>query len=569
MSQAPGATTRRYLSRKFLATDWTAISEQFDRLERIAASPDVDLSAWLLTWSELEAAIDEERTRRHIAYTCQTDDAAREKAFMEFEEQISPKCKPRWQALKKTLLNHPKRSALDPARWGLLLRSIENEFELFREENIPLDLEDTRLGQQYQKLMGAMTVTYDGKERTLQQMAGYQEQRDRAVRKEAWELVANRRLKDREALDGIYDQMVALRNRYAKNAGFQNFRDFIFRARERWDYTPDDCARFHDAVEKHVVPHVRALHAERKAQLKLDVLRPWDLAVDPLDAPPLKPFEGSERLIEGCREMFRRVHPDFQAMIDTLRQAGNLDLESRKGKAPGGYQTTLEELRTPFIFMNAAGLNQDVFTFLHEGGHAFHSLLAREEPILRYRYAPIEFCEVASMGMELLAMDGLDVFYPEADARRARRKELEGILAIFPWVATVDAFQHWIYTHPDHTRAERTQAWLALRERFGGLEDWTGYEAIRDSGWHRQMHIFNSPFYYIEYGIAQLGALQVWGNKKRNGKAAVESYRSALRLGGTRRLPDLFAAAGASFDLGEKTIRPAIEGVLQELAACR
>jgi oligoendopeptidase F len=260
------------------------------------------------------------------------------------------------------------------------------------------------------------------------------------------------------------------------------------------------------------------------------------------------------------------VDPAFAQMIEVLRESKHLDLESRRGKAPGGYQATFEELRRPFIFMNAAGLNHDVFTFLHEGGHAFHALSAKEEPILRYRSAPIEFCEVASMGMELLAIEHLDVFYKPEDVKRAKRKELEGVLAIFPWVATVDAFQHWVYTHPGHTRAERTQAWRELRKRFGGLDDWTGLEDLHDAMWHRQPHIFCSPFYYIEYGIAQLGAIQVWANKKRDAKRAVEQYRAALKLGGTRPLPELFSAAGARFDLSEKTIKPAIDGVLEELA---
>jgi len=565
MSPTAGATTRRFLNRKFAPTDWPSIQAQFDTLERIAQSADIDLATWLVQCSELEASIAEEGTKRYIDMTCHTDDAAREKAFLEFEEQISPKCKPRWEKLARTLLSHPKRAGLDPARWGLLLRSVENELALYRVENIPLEVEDTKLSQQYQKISGEMMVTWDGKERTLQQMAVYQEDRDRTVRQKSWETVARRRLQDRERLDDLYDRMIALRGERAKNAGFPSFRDYVFRARERWDYTPEHCFRFHEAVEKLVVPQMRRIQAERKKALGVDVLRPWDLAVDTHDGPPLRPFEKSEQLYDGCREMFRRVDPAFARMIDTLREAGNLDLESRRGKAPGGYQATLEEIRRPFIFMNAAGLNHDVFTFLHEGGHAFHALLAKDEPIMRYRSAPIEFCEVASMGMELLAIDNLDVFYKPEDVRRAKRKMLEGIIAIFPWIATVDAFQHWTCTHPKHTRQERTEQWRALRKRFGGVEDYGGYEDMQDAMWHRQPHIFCSPFYYIEYGIAQLGALQVWANHRRNGAKAVEQYRAALKLGGTKPLPELFAAAGAQFDLGEKTVGPMTDLVLKEL----
>lgn len=561
-----GSTTRRYLAQKFSPSNWASIAAQFDNLDRIAAKPDVDLGAWLVQCSELEAAIAEEGTKRYTAMTCHTDDPALEKSFLEFEEHISPRCKPRWQKLAHLLLDHPRRKELDPARWGLLLRSVENEVALFREENIPLEVEDTKLSQQYQKISGEMMVTFDGKERTLQQMAVYNEERDRTRRQAAWETVVNRRLRDREKLDDLFDQMIRIRHQRATNAGFANYRDFIFRARERWDYTPDDCFRFHEAVERSVVPQMRRIQEERKKALGVDVLRPWDLAVDTHDGPPLRPFDGSEKLYEGCREMFRRVDPMFSDMIATLRESGNLDLESRKGKAPGGYQATFEELRKPFIFMNAAGLNHDVFTFLHEGGHAFHALLAKDEPILRYRSAPIEFCEVASMGMELLAIDNLDVFYKPDDVKRAKRKELEGIITIFPWVATVDAFQHWIYLNPTHTRAERTEKWRELRKRFGGIDSYEGYGDVLDTMWHRQPHIFCSPFYYIEYGIAQLGALQVWANRKRNRQDAIRNYSAALKLGGTKPLPELFQAAGARFDLSEKTIKPAIEDVLEELA---
>lgn len=566
MSPTPGATTRRYLSKKFAPTDWAAISAQFDNLERIAGLPDVDLPAWLVQCSELQASIAEEGTRRHIDYTCATDDKEKEKAFLEYAEGIFPKCAPRWQALARLLLGHPKRAALPADRWGLLLRSVENDVNLFREENIALGIEETKLENEFQKISGAMTVQWQGKELPLPRMTVFQEDRDRNVRKEAWEATAKRRLKDREALDGVYDKLVALRHRMAKNAGFQNFRDFAFRAKERWDYTPEDCFRFHEAVEKHVVPQVRRMQEERRKALGVDTLKPWDLSVDIQDRPPLKPFEKSEQLFDGCREMFRRVDPEFAKMIDTLRESGNLDLESRKGKAPGGYQTTLHEIRKPFIFMNAAGLNHDVFTFLHEGGHAFHSLLSKDEPILRYRHAPMEFCEVASMGMELLAIEHLDVFYKPEDVKRAKRKELESVINIFPWVATIDAFQHWVYTNPEHTREERTAHWRSLRKRFGGIEDMEGYEANADSAWQRQLHLFTSPFYYIEYGIAQLGALQVWANKKRNASNAVKQYQAALKLGGTKGLPELFRTAGAEFDLSEKTIRPAIENVVQELA---
>jgi oligoendopeptidase F len=439
---------------------------------------------------------------------------------------------------------------------------------LFREENVPLETGEARLKQQYQKITGAMTVVFRGVEHTLPQMARYLDETDRALRQEAWELVARRRLQDREALDDIFDQLLALRQRIARNAGFADYRAFAFRQRERFDYTPDDCLRFHDAVEQTVLPVARRLNEERRQLLGLATLRPWDLQVDSRGRPPLRPFENAERLVSGVEEIFRRVDPDLARQFRFMRDRSLLDLESRKGKAPGGYQSTMAERRVPFIFMNAVGLDEDLRTLLHEGGHAFHMLAARQDPILEYRDAPLEFCEVASMGMEMLALPHLGVFYqsPE-DARRSQRRLLEQSVTLFPWIATIDAFQHWLYTRPEHSRAERREAWLKTLERFSVGVDYSGYEDIQAAMWHRQLHLFQVPFYYIEYGIAQIGALQVWQHARQNHGEALRRYRQALALGGTQPLPALFAAAGAQFDFSARTLGPLMREVEAALFA--
>jgi oligoendopeptidase F len=289
------------------------------------------------------------------------------------------------------------------------------------------------------------------------------------------------------------------------------------------------------------------------------------MAVDPLGRPPLRPFEHVDQMLAHTQEIFGSLDSDLAEGFGRMQQLHLLDLANRKGKAPGGYQSTLAEARVPFIFMNAVGLQRDVDTILHEAGHAFHALATRDEDLYDYRSAPIEFCEVASMSMELLGNQFLERFYAPPDARRARRTHLEGIVNIFPWIATVDAFQHWIYTHPGHSRADRKAAWLELTDRFGGDVDWTGYEEARAYLWHRQLHIFIHAFYYIEYGIAQLGALQVWANSKRNQAAALKDYKRALALGGSRPLPELFAAAGCPFDFSRKTIAPLMQLTREEL----
>jgi oligoendopeptidase F len=421
------------------------------------------------------------------------------------------------------------------------------------------------LGQQYQKLSGSLTVQFRGEEKTLIQMGRYLEEPDRALRQEVWELVANRRLQEKEKFEDLFDQLLKLREQIAANAGFQNYLEYAFRARRRFDYKPADCRHFHDAIEREVMPVWRDLQARRRHQMKLPVLRPWDLAVDPLNRPPLRPFDEVDRLLSGTQAIFDRLDKGLAEQFRLMQTTHLLDLANRKGKAPGGYQSTLNEARLPFIFMNAVGLQRDVETLLHESGHAFHALATQEEDLYAYRSAPLEFCEVASMSMELLGNEYLEKFYTGPDANRARRKHLEGIVEIFPWIATVDAFQHWIYTHPNHSRQERAGAWLELMNRFGGDVDWSGYEDIRAHLWHRQLHIFLYPFYYIEYGIAQLGALQVWANSRREKAGALQAYQRALALGGSRPLPELFAAVGGRFEFSAETVRPLTQLVRTEL----
>ncbi|MBI1785654.1 M3 family oligoendopeptidase, partial [Candidatus Sumerlaeota bacterium] len=399
-----------------------------------------------------------------------------------------------------------------------------------------------------------------------QQMAPYMEETDRALREEAWRVVADRRLKDRDAINDIFDKMIEIRTRMARNAGYDNFRDFQHQEYGRFDYTPQDCIDFQNAIEETVVPLLAKIRERRKRDLGLDSLRPWDLAVDPKGRAPLKPFKDTAELEERCEKVFRNVSADLGGEFAQMRALGLLDLDSRKGKAPGGYQSNLEEIRYPFIFMNAAGTDRDLFTLLHEGGHAFHAFAARKEPLTFYRHAPIEFCEVASMTMELFAYDYLEAFYSADDARRSKVQHSEKLIDLFPWIATIDAFQHWIYLNPNHSREDREEKWLELEGRFSPGVDWSGLEEERRALWHRQLHIFQCPFYYVEYGIAQLGALQIWLKSKRDFRAAVEGYRSGLALGGTRPLPELFEAAGARFDFSARTVKPIMDEIEKEIA---
>ena len=573
MNLLPFGSLPTYKPRQFVPTqldlgDWSQLAPLFDQLEsRVAAAKSIaDLEAWLLAWGELSAALDEESSRRYIAMSCHTDNPDAEKAYLQFVEHIEPQLKPRQFKLEKLLIAHPQRTSLPSPRYDVFIRDVQNHVELYREENIALETEESKVGQQYQKLSGSLTVQFHGEEKTLVAMGKFLEEPDRPLRQEAWELVAKRRVLEREKFEDQFDQLVNLRQQIAKNAGFKNYRDYAFRRMGRFDYTLQHCFDFHAAVASEVVPAVRELQTQRRKQLSLDKLRPWDSAVDPLNRPALKPFEKVEDMVSRSQQIFDKLDAELAGGFQQMQDLKLLDLANRKGKAPGGYQSTLNEARLPFIFMNAVGQQRDVETILHEAGHAFHALATRHEDLLAYRSAPIEFCEVASMSMELLGNEFIEEFYSPADGNRARRTHLEGIIGVLGWIATVDAFQHWIYTHPGHSRAERSAAWNQLMDRFAGDADWTGYEEVRANLWHRQLHIFLYPFYYIEYGIAQLGALQVWANSKRDKVKALRDYKTALALGGSRPLPELFAAAGCKFQFDAATIRPLMELTRDELA---
>lgn len=564
-----GDTRAPEFPRQFIAPDadfgtWQAAEQYYRELAERPIESLQQFEKWMLDFSETDAAFDEEGTGRRIDMTRATDDAQRERRYLDFIENVYPQREPWHDRLRRKFAECAQRFSLPQKRYEVLERSIRNSIELFREANIPLEVEHAKQIQQHQKITGAMTATYNGKEMTLQQLDRFQEEPDRAVREETYRLGADRFLQDAQALDALYDQMVKLRHRMAGNADCQDYREYAFKALERFDYTPEDCLAFHDAIEQVVLPAVGQLADQRKRKLGVETLRPWDLAVDPDNRPPLRPFETDEQLKEGCSNIFRNVNRELKQIFDTLREGNLLDLDSRKGKAPGGYQENYEERRVPFIFMNAVGTEGDVRTLLHEGGHAFHTWACRNEPLLPYRHYPIEFAEVASMGMEMLALPHLEEFYGD-ETNRARRRFLEGIVRFLPFMARVDALQHWVYTHVDASVEERKDQWQQLTRRFSPQVDWRGLQEYDRHSWHRKLHFFEVPFYYVEYGIAQLGALQVWMNSKQDYDHAVALYRNGLALGGSRPLPELFEAAGLEFDFSEKTLRPLIEAVMEEI----
>ena len=562
---------RTFVPEQFDVADWSQTEPLAAELRRRDVASPADLEKWLADFSELSSVLDEYYARRYIDKSCHTDDAEIKRKYLHYVEEIEPKLKPVFFELQKRFIDSPHRAALTDPRYAMLGRKWQADLDTFHPENVPLETQVTKLVTEYDEVSGAQTVDFRGKQLTITQLGRFQEEVDRATRQEAFEAGLARRLQDREKIDTLFDELLPLRRKIAENAGFPDYRAYTWKALKRFDYTPEDCTKFADAIEKSIVPLVRELDAKRKADLGVDVLRPWDLAVDPKHRPPLHPFDAAniDGFVSKTKEIFERLSPALAEQFESLRTHGNLDLDSRKGKQPGGYQSSLEESKQPFIFMNAAGSQRDIEVLLHEGGHAFHFIASADaEPLQFLRAAPMEFCEVASMAMEALSSEHFDLFYasPE-DAARAKHTYLEGVIRFFPWMAIIDQFQHWLYTHHDHTRDERKAQWLSLLDRFGGLPDWTGYEAGRQSSWQRQLHLFHVPFYYVEYGIAQLGAMQVWLKAKEDPQRALSHYRAALKLGGTRPLPDLFKAAGLTFDFTPKTIDPLIRAVHDDLDA--
>ncbi len=536
----------------------------------LEAAPITDPAAWLAAWSQVADLLTETYTRLLVATTRDTTDSVADSRFRAFLADVYPRAMAADQALKRKFLD----AGVEPEGFAVPLRNLRAEAELFREANLPLLTEEQRLGNEHNRIIGAQTIEWAGRELTIPQTEPLLEDPDRATREEVWRRAAARQLADREAINRIWRQLLALRRQLAANADLPDYRAYAWRLRQRFDYAPDDCLRFHEAIEAVAVPAARRVYARRAARLGLARLRPWDTHARAPHEAPLRPFRDGADLAERGEAVLMRVDPELGSYFATLRREEFLDLDNRKGKAPGGYCAYFPVVQRPFIFMNAVGLPGDVRTLLHEAGHAFHDFEMAHLPYHRQREAPIEFAEVASMAMELLAAPYLrrsdGGYYEPSEYARARIEHLEGILTFWPYMAVVDGFQHWAYTNPETADdpAACDAAWDRLWARFMDGVDWSGLDAERMTGWHRKQHIYRYPFYYVEYGLAQLGAVQVWRNAMRDQAGAVAAYRRALALGGAAPLPDLFHAAGARFAFDTTVLREAvelIEGVIDTL----
>lgn len=556
---------RQFLPEDFELKQWKELEVFFLRLLDYEINSLEDLQKFLEDRSELESFLEENFAWRYIKMNCDTEDELKKQDFLFFVKEIQPKISPFSDKLNRKVVQCGFGEKL-PEDYKIFYRSLRNSIELFREENVPLETQIEEKSQEFGVLSSAMMIEYEGEKITMQQAGKLLESSDRAVRKSVFELMMCRRLEDKEKLDDLLSELILLRDRVSKNADFENFRDYKFKALNRFDYSPEDCESFHEAVKTEIVPLIKMFHKKRKEALGLEVLCPWDLAVDIYGGSELKPFNSSSELVEKTIEGFNRLNPKFGEYIEIMRNMKHFDLDSRKGKAPGGFNYPLYEVGVPFIFMNSVGSQRDLETMVHEGGHAIHSFLSRGLPIADLKSTPSEVAELASQSMELFSIEFWDLFYgnPE-DLKRAKLKKMEDSISILPWVCMVDKFQHWLYLNPNHSVENREKMWISIMNEFSTNEvDFTGFEAGQANRWQAQLHIFEVPFYYIEYGFSQLGSIALWKNFLEDKEKTLVDYQNFMKLGSTKSIPEIYKTAGISFDFSQKYIRELAEFVLGE-----
>lgn len=560
------------LERNFVKTDlnidsFEDIKPYFDDLKGRDLTKSKAIWKWLLDRSELESVLGEDVAWRYIKMNCNTADKALAEHFNTFITEIEPKISIISNQLDKKFFSDDVIALIDRAKLYTVIRELKKDIEIFCEDNVPIEAEMQQKEQEYGVISSKMLINYNKKEITLQQAANFLKENDRTVREDVYNLINARRILDSEKLNILLSDLIQLRHKIALNAGFDNFRDYKFKSLGRFDYGVDDCRQFHTAIAESVKPLIDELHIQRKSKLSLNKLRPWDLDVDEDNKPPLKPFTNVDELIKKSTFVFRDLELEFGMYLNEMKNMGYLDLDSRKNKAPGGFNYPLHESNVPFIYMNATGNLRDVVTMMHEGGHAVHAFLCADLELVNFKDTPAEIAELASMSMELMTMDYWHYFFEdEKELKRAKRLHLEDVLTVLPWVATVDKFQHFLYKNPNHTIAERTEAWLKISNEFSSnVIDYSGLEKFKENMWQKQLHIFEVPFYYIEYGIAQLGAIAVWKNYKENKRQALDNFKEALKMGYSSPIPHVYKKAGIEFDFSKKYIKELMDFVKEEL----
>jgi oligoendopeptidase F len=562
-------TPRLFIAENLIIDSWESIQGYFEDLLNRKIADKSEFMKWLQDKSELEAVLEEDAAWRYIKMTIDTRDEQLSNAYTFFVTKIQPELAPYDDKLNKKLVESPYFEELNKIEaYRIYFRSVKTALDLFREENISIEAELNEKSQLFGSISAAQSIEHNGEILTMQKASSLLKETDEGLRKMIFEKMSSRRNEDVEKLDGLFNELIEKRHQLALNAGFSDFRDYKFQSLGRFDYTKEDCFNFHTAIKNQIVPIVKEIQLEKLKKLGKDKFKPWDAEVDPEGKQPLKPFSTGEELLSGTINMFNQIDPYFANCLKTMDEMGYLDLDSKEGKAPGGYNYPLYEIGVPFIFMNSVGAQRDIVTMVHEGGHAVHSFLSRDLELTGFKNLPSEVAELASMSMEMLTMNLWSQFYNnEDDFKRAKKEQLESILKILPWIAQIDEFQHWVYENPTHSSKDRHEKWVQISKEYGtGLTDWSGYESVQATAWQRQMHLFEVPFYYIEYGIAQLGALGVWKNSMTNFPKAIEDYKNALQLGYTKTIPEIYATAGIKFDFTESYLAELADFVRKEFS---
>ena len=567
-AKIPTRPKRQFIDENLMVDSWEKIEVYFKSLLERDINSVNDLKQWMLNRSELESVLEEEQAWRYIKMNIDTIDQKLAKDFAFWIQEISPKVAPFSHKLNVKLNSSPFLKELDNEKYRIYLRGLQKAIEIYRDENIPLMVEMETKQQEYGAIAAKMTVEIDGQKMTMQKAAQFLKDTNRKKREEVFNIINDRRLQDVDALDQLFDELIALRQQIAKNAGFKNYRDYKFAAMGRFDYTPADCYAFHDSIAKEIVPIIEGFDKIRMNKMGLENYKPWDTSVDASGKAPLKPFEGGEDLINKSIRCFERLRPYYGECLRTMKAMKHLDLESKEGKAPGGFNYPLYEIGVPFIYMNAVGSQRDLVTMVHEGGHAIHSFLSRDLPLADFKSVPSEVAELASMSMELISMDTWDEFYDnQEELNRAKKEQMQKVLEGLPWIAAIDRFQQWIYTTP-HTADERRTEWEnIMSELSSSLVNWDGHEKAHQNIWQRQLHLYEVPFYYIEYGMAQLGAIAMWRSYKQLGSTALDNYDAALKLGYTKSIGELYQTAGIEFNFSQEYVKELAEFIKTELAS--
>lgn len=563
----PKPLQRQFLPKNFKVTTWNTLQPYFNELLKRPIYTLLDLEQWILDWNELQMVIRNEYGWRYIYVSGDSQNDTYLKALQYLTQQIFPKIAPFSDQLNHKLVNSPWITDLDKKRYAIYLRGIQNALKLYRVKNIPLFAELQSETKKFGRIVSEMTIEHNGQEITLQQANLLLAETNRDLRATIYQKIIQRRYKDYKVLDVLFDDLVQKRHQIAVNADFENYRDYKFSELERFDYTPKDCFQFHEAILQEIVPLVEVIDKNRKKTLGVANLFPYDLFVDPKHRPPLRPFQKHSDLIDKSIRCLEQLDPFFGECLATMAAMKHLDLETRKGKRPGGYNMTLPETGVPFVFMNSANSIADMRTIMHEAGHAVHSFLTRSYKLVVSKSPPSEVAELAAMSMELLTMDYWDTFFEDAsDLRRAKIWQLSNVLRLLPWIATIDKFQHWLYTHPTHNHTERDEAWMQIYRQFSSkIVDRQGFEKYDKKYWQRQIHLFEMPFYYIEYGIAQLGAIAIWRQYRQNPQQALVNYKAALSLGYTATIGEIYEMAGIRFDFSQAYIKELASFVKAEL----